>query len=372
MRPSIVYIDESGHAGDVAGHSAPFTAQPTFALAAVVEHKGSAATETLLRDLRSSHHLQAKELKWTSFANKPRALGQLIDGLARTNTRVFVELMDKRYYVANNIVTYVLGDRRLDFSREEVRAIAITLANVLATDVGDEPLLAYSQLAKEPTKAQFETFLLMLRTGIHDGMENTVLRAKPSTYTVLECLDGLLDDVVSEWYEAGASADVDRFVQEPDESLGGHRLGLLPQVQAVSNLLGRLNRSLHQQINVLLVHDEQNEFRHLIGRYLALLTSNTHRVDLEKQTAHAQAPVSWDFPTDKFRLSFGDSVTTPGIQIADILAGFCRARLDAVSAGRRPDERFDAAANALNEMAPAGILFVTTDERLRRFLGRTT
>ncbi len=373
VRPSTVYIDESGNAGDVAGDPAPFTAQPTFALAGVVEEEGSGAAAGLIRDLRASHHLQAPDLKWKSFARNPRAFLQLVRSLPGAGLVPFVELMDKRHYVANNIVTYVLGNRRLDFGNKKLRSIANDFADLLAADLGDAALLAYAQLAKEPTNDRFETFLLMLRAGMHDAIEKTLAEARnPHKLAVLMFMDEVLDGVVAAWRDAGAQ-DVERFVQEPDETAAGHRLGLLPHVQAFSNLCGRLNSQLSDQDEVRLIHDEQNEFRALIERYLALLTSNAHKPALAEHTIHADAPISWAFPAGKFRLSFGDSNTIAGVQIADIIAGFCRTRLDAVSRGRRPDGRFDAAARELAEVssrtAPAGVLFVTTRERIAGFLG---
>lgn len=373
MRPSTVYIDESGNAGDVAGAPAPFTAQPTFALAGVVEEEGSDAAAGLIRDLRASHHLQAPDLKWKSFAKNPRAFLQLVRSLPGAGLVPFVELMDKRHYVANNIVTYVLGNRRLDFGDKELRTMANDFAEVLTADIGDAALLAYAQLAKEPTNDRFETFLLMLRAGIHEAIERTLAEARnPQKLAVLMFMDEVLDGVVVPWRDAGAQ-DVQRFVQDPDESNAGHRLGLLPQVQAFSHLCRRLNGHLSDQNEVRLIHDEQNEFRALIEHYLAVLTSNAHVLALEGQTVHADTPGSWSFPPEKFHLAFGDSEATAGVQIADILAGFCRSRLDAVSAERRPDERFDDAARELGEISaripPAGILFVTTQERVAGFLG---
>lgn len=124
MIGQIVYIDESGNDGDVAGNPAVLTKRPTFVLAGVLEQDGSAAAMQLVERLRLDHHFQAKDLKWKSFAKKPAAFLQLIRELRHRRMVPFVEVMNRRHYVANNLMTYVLGRRRLDFAEPEALQIA--------------------------------------------------------------------------------------------------------------------------------------------------------------------------------------------------------------------------------------------------------
>jgi hypothetical protein len=368
MSPSLVYVDESGNSGDVAGQPGAIATQPSFVLAGIVEGDQTGAAEELVSQLRADYGFQAKDLKWKSVAKKPRAIVHLVRELRRRNVVPFVEVMSKRHYLASNIMTYVLGRRRIDFTDDGQFALANACADFLAADVGHAALIAYAVLSKAPTPEQFETFLLLLRTGVHDALEERWL--SPDRIQIATFVDDILDDVVNEWHTARTRANLDRFVQEPDTSLGGHRLGLLLQVQALCNLLARINAHHEPRSEVRLIHDQQSEFGPVIREYFELLTANKHEAQLTAHTTNAQAPVSWDFQRSKFTLAFDDSATSAGIQIADVLAGFCRSKLDAALLGEPSDELLDTAARQLGEMSPqAGPLLVATRHQVQMFFG---
>lgn len=368
METSVVYIDESGNSGDVAGQAATLLAQPTFVLAGVVEDEQAGAADEVVRRVRVDYKLQAKDLKWKSFAKKPRALVALVRALREMSIVPFAELMSKRHYLASNLMTYLLGRRRVDYSDERQLAIANACADLLSVDVGHEALLAYAALSKAPTPEKLETVLLLLRVGIHNAIEEERIPADRVPFAAFA--DHLVNDVVREWHSNCTSERLDLFVQEPDTSLGGHRLGLLPQVQAFSNLVARVNMHQSGRHEVCLVHDEQSEFGPLIRQYFELLITNRYAPQLSAHTTHAKAPVSWDFSGTKFTLRFDDSAHCAGIQIADVLAGFCRSKLDAALLGETSDELLNVAACELGEFsAPTGLLLQATTEQVRTFFG---
>lgn len=121
MSRSLAYIDESGDSGDVAGQPGAIAQQPSFVLAGIVEGDQTGAAEELVSQLRVDYQFQAKDLKWKSVAKKPRALVHLVRELRRRNVVPIVEAMSKWHYLASNIMTYVLGRRRIDFGRRTVR-----------------------------------------------------------------------------------------------------------------------------------------------------------------------------------------------------------------------------------------------------------
>ena len=100
MSSSLVYIDESGNSGDVAGQPGAIATQPGFVLAAVVEGAQTRAAEELVSELRAAYGFQAKDLKWRSVAKKPRALVHLVPELRRRNVVPVVEVMSVPAVVA--------------------------------------------------------------------------------------------------------------------------------------------------------------------------------------------------------------------------------------------------------------------------------
>lgn len=365
VNDATVYIDEAGNEGDVAG-DAPFGDQLTFAVAGILESAGSTATTSAVAHVRSRLRLRGEvELKSRMFTQKPDELQRLVHELYRGGASTFIELMDKRYFIANNIVTYVLGDGRVDLSCPSTHFLANRFADFLASAVGDEPLLAYARFAKKPDRPKFDAFVGALRAGMRSA-EKRVRTASP----LLPIMDGVLRRVQSEWPHDDDPSSYERFVQPPDRSPGGHRLGLLPHVHAFVTLCARLNAFVPDGATIHLVHHRQNEFGSLLRDYLSQLETNRHRDGLSAQSRNAAAPLDWDFRPGRFQLSFVDAKVVLGVQAADVIAGFCRRRLDEVIRDA-VDARFDGVARLVAEVEPpATVHFTTTDERVASFVGR--
>jgi hypothetical protein len=357
-----VYIDESGNTGDIAGDE-PFREQATFAVVGLVEVSGSGNAADVLAELRKKHRLQGAEVKSKSIRERPILLTDLITGLCHAGLTPFVELMDKRFYVATNIVTYVLGIDWFDPSSRVAHKLANALAEVIPT-LGDDMLAAYSRFAKTPTRELCDAFLISLRSAVRAALVHPCPdRERREALVFAEVASGRAAEVAQE-----PDFVCERFLQDPDDSPGGHRLGLLPHVQAFANLLARLNRFSRRAGRVRLLHDEQRQFDRVLRSYFVNLTSNALSTALETSVANERAGVDWNFTHGKFELSFVDSKDHAGVQAADIIAGFCVRRLNEVINGGRPDSRFDEVARMLSSMeSKAGLNFVTTDERRLAF-----
>ena len=366
MNELVAYIDESGNTGDVAGVGA-FEDQSTFALVALLEPAGSGLAASVLAELRASHRLQGAELKSRTFRERPTLLTDLVVRLKDAGLTPFVELMDKRYFIANNIVTYVLGKGWFDMSSRVVVAMANDLAEVVANDLGDDVLRAYARFAKAPDKATCDEFLRHLRRSIRAALMSAQ-DGDPTRFEILVFAEAASANAVDVAQSRGFVCT--QFVQPPDESVMKNRLALLPQVQAIWNLCARLNSFSAGAVKVRLLHDEQKEFMHILRDYFSRLTSNALREDLEGFVKNEQAPsVDWNFGPGKFELTFVDSRDHAGIQLADVVGGFCSRRLNQVVDEGCADPRFDEAAHRLAGIAePAGVNFVTTHRRIRGFL----
>jgi hypothetical protein len=144
---STYYIDESGHSGDVVSARAlDFASQPVFALACI----GVDDTEAIVAELdrlRIVHGCGPGELKST-MARLPQFVADLATYIARHDLPLFIELVDKRFFIAIHIVNHLLCG---DLGPERVPMDARKLvAEFLADEPSDSILLDYIALCRDP------------------------------------------------------------------------------------------------------------------------------------------------------------------------------------------------------------------------------
>lgn len=63
-----------------------------------------------MSDVQGQHHVQADEMKSRSMKRRPTFLCDLVSEL-KPNNSIFVEIMDKKFYLATNLVTFALYGR---------------------------------------------------------------------------------------------------------------------------------------------------------------------------------------------------------------------------------------------------------------------
>ena len=104
-----IYIDESGHSGDMinSGTGYDFKGQPYFALAGV-GLEDDHDWEGRIGELRSRHRIPPGELKSKSLTSKPKFSAEVINALLDQEAPLFVELVDKRYFICTSITSFQL------------------------------------------------------------------------------------------------------------------------------------------------------------------------------------------------------------------------------------------------------------------------
>lgn len=104
-----VYIDESGHSGDMinSGNAYDFKGQPYFALAGIGLEDGH-DWEDRINELRNRHRIPAGELKSKSLTAKPRFSAEVIHALLDQRAPLFIEVVDKRFFICTSITSFQL------------------------------------------------------------------------------------------------------------------------------------------------------------------------------------------------------------------------------------------------------------------------
>jgi len=364
-----VFIDESGNTGDAIVHapSGAFHGQPSFALACVGESAEGTRLPGILDRLRQKHRGLGAELKGRAMKKRPTLAMDLLGMLYEEGVPILIELMDKWYYVATNIATYVCAkapwfDLRAPLSREAANAIS----DLIVEQLGPPVMGAYSDFAQTPSATTLATF------------EATLLRALAESQTragdsqakeLVEMATAMTDDAF-EAYRRVATHDSqahEAFLPEPDRTRTGNPVAMLAHAPAFTNLYGRLNRYASDARSVVVVHDEQLHVDHVLRAYAKTLDSNVHADDLARLTGTAGP--NWRFEPGKFSLRFEKSDLTPGIQVADVLASFCTQRLNEIIAGKSVSSHEVAGVlgSIRDQTNSVGINLVTTTRRRDAF-----
>jgi hypothetical protein len=103
------YLDESGSTGDLArpGARFDFGQQQVFTLACLgVDDEKALGLE--IEHLKSRHRIQASELKSASVIKKPELIVDLLKYLDRRRLPLIIEVVDKRFMIAANMVNTVI------------------------------------------------------------------------------------------------------------------------------------------------------------------------------------------------------------------------------------------------------------------------
>lgn len=136
------FLDESGHGGDLASATAlDFSRQPVLALACIgVANEAALAGE--LDALKTRHGCGAEELKSNALGGRLAAVAADLTGwLLRHDCPIFIELVEKRFFVSIHVVNHLLcGPYGLEDVDQPSRSAVTELLDRASFDV---VLLAY-------------------------------------------------------------------------------------------------------------------------------------------------------------------------------------------------------------------------------------
>jgi hypothetical protein len=365
----IVYIDESGNTGDAAIVGNLEGVQPSFALVGLGEVDGRNELDRVMGDIRKRHGIQASEIKSRSMNRHPELVCDLVEALGALGLPLFVELTDKAFFVATNIVSYVLAGPWLPLSSPGSRAVANALADVVTENIGSNAIIAYCDFARTPSPLTLEHFKSTFRRELAKAQERV------SGGDLAEML-ALIAEVFDESVEVCEDQTGDtrpgytRLLPPPDLSRSGKLIAMLPHIPAFTNLYARVNRFTSDSVTVHALHDEQAHFGALLQGYATSLGSNVHAMELTEMLPPELA--QWKFAPGKCSLGFADSRRSAGIQAADILARFFARRLNAIINGsvNNDDPALSTLWKLQNPARGLGINIVSTSRRFGIFWGK--
>jgi Protein of unknown function (DUF3800) len=308
------FIDECGHTGDLAkGSTIPdFGSQPIFTLAAI-GIADSSSLELEIDRLKTKHGIKLSELKSSGMRDRPSFTLDLVRFICDERYPFFLEIMDKKYFIAANITSIQLLPPIRGLA-EDARAnfIKNTIADYILEQAPDDVFATFIDACKAPSDATLRTQMEALIEFAHSAAS-----ADGPQFAIGE----LATTALNEYREAcgqGRENAFLRYLPIPDDNKYNKPVWMLPNLSAFTNIYARVNLFQKGRLsNVRLVHDEQLQFDSILEKSKAAAESLQHAA-VEVFTPHS------DFHfRETASLSFENSTTSTGLQVADIVAGFC-------------------------------------------------
>ncbi|RVE91038.1 hypothetical protein CN235_19965 [Sinorhizobium meliloti] len=254
------FLDESGNTGDLvkAGADLGFGDQSTFVLVAVgVDDEAELAMELSL--LRAAHRIQGSELKSKRLVGKPRVAADVAQYLHRRGLPVFVEVVDKRFFICATMVNHFVippVSREFD-ARRDVMKMKNHVAEYLHALAPLPVLQSYINACSAPsitaTRSAFAEISSWLEGRAGDSNAEFILK--------------FVRDTVDEFEQRvrSANAKVNLYLPDPDLSRASNPFWMLPNLSSLTNIYGRINLFRRREMaDVTLFHDEQLQFGHIL------------------------------------------------------------------------------------------------------------
>jgi hypothetical protein len=360
--PAEYYIDESGNTGDLSTVriDSYFTEQRMFALAAL----GCTLDQDFndkFSALKAAHRIQASEIKSKQAYDRPRFIFDLLDLLETRHCPIFIEIVDKHFFVVMNIIERMV----VPYVGEcDTQPNALWMKGVMAN---------YMALYAPPELAHAFAACCQSRnhTEIRDLYKRIIRWAQGSSVPPTDVAEGIVRfarDSLKDFRKLPKAKAVERALPIPDKNPAGKLLWVLPNLTSFTNIYARINRFARKQVSGLtLFHDEQLQFGDILLHNKKLAED---LIELGLKLPLKTADFEFSQAADLQFLRSHDSV---GIQIADVLAGFiARYVQDAVWGGlpMHADKAaiFDRLVTMGDPSLGTGINFVAPDNMIR-FLG---
>ena len=360
--PAAYYIDESGNTGDLSTVKIDsyFTEQRMFALAAF-----GCTLDQDFNDkfgaLKAAHRIQAPEIKSKQAYDRPRFIIDLLDLLETRDCPIFIEIVDKHFFVVMNIIERMVVPY---VGKCDTQPKALWMKGVMAN---------YMALYAPPELAHAFAECCQNRdhTEIRELYKRIIQWAQGSRVPPTDIAEGIVRfarDSLKDFRKLPKAKAVERALPIPDKNPAGKLLWVLPNLTSFTNIYARINRFARKQISgVTLFHDEQLQFGDIL----------LHNKKLAEELAQLGMKLPLKAADFEFSqaadLQFLRSHDSIGIQIADVLAGFiARYVQDAVWGGAlmHPDKVtiFNRLVATGDPGLGKGINFVAPDNMIR-FLG---
>lgn len=319
-----IYIDESGNTGDLIQRKTDldFSKQNIFTLASVqISEDGlDFFSEKKIPELKRKYKVQGGELKSKQiFESKPKFLLELLDEMANNNIIFFIEVVDKKFYICQSIVTHQVvppyfcsEDSKLDGSTQVMRNIFADLLTKHITNIEYKSFFKACQEVSESSLLEsFDALFVFAEDKKNDTLFGDIYKG------ISDGVYETKDDYNLMKEKFGKENAVKKFLPIPDIGKKNQKIYLLPQISCLANIIAKTN-FLNDCLNEIeFIHDEQKHFDDVLIDNIKTMYSLASTGSMIKTN-------NTDFKLKSLPKVTVDGLSENniGLQIADVLAGF--------------------------------------------------
>lgn len=273
--------------------------------------------EQRIEHLIGKHNINLDELKGTRIYKRSKYgfFREVLQYLFTNDIPIFIELTDKRFFLATSLLDNVIVSAPLLVRlTEEMIRYHHAWADYLFHNLSDEAFILFCQAARVPSREAFESLLERLSDEFEDPQDKMSVM-----------LHSLLKDSIEIYREMIEEQNTPRpphsyFLPPPDLGKGSDIYALLPQTPSFANICARAEayRDRRGIPRIRFIHDEHSYFDEILEFNLGFLQEFGDTVTLPPSLANR----SHFKVTDRSDISFQRSRDSLFIQVADVLAGF--------------------------------------------------
>jgi len=308
-----LYIDESGNTGEVLIKNGDFNfkKQPYYVLTGLLvsESKKSDFIDFIITK-KTEYNIRSIELKAKNiYKKKSGFIIDLIDYITTNNIPVFIELMDKYYYLNIQIFEHLIVPfNSLPLTNDNIKRIKFLVSNLtpfLSDDIYKQFIIA----CKEYNAIELEKLFHILINHLCVTNNSEIKKNIELTIEDYKIKKG----ETSEAYKS--------YLPNPDKNPNNKLIHLLPNYHAFTNLIGRVekHKTDFKTNNFIIVHDEQKQFDIIYKTALCLMKE----IDADSVFKNLIISQKGTFNINKdMELVFVDSKQELLIQTSDLISGF--------------------------------------------------
>jgi hypothetical protein len=305
-----LFIDESGNTGEALANGATFNfeAQPYYVLTGIFIGDSILCEFSSFIDAQiKKHRIKSNELKaLTLYSGKPRFIIELVDYIISYNIPVFIELMDKLFYLNTQLVEHVFLRYQSEELREVKNNLASNLTGRLDHDIYNKFIIACKSNSTEVLLSFYDTLIEYFTFTKDAELKNHIQYTKR--------------DFLADFTKDGESV-LKNYLPLPDENPHNKSIHFLTGFSAFTGILARAqkysNDFLSGQFNI--IHDMEEH--HGIIYQSAFESMKTLKTD-----ELVSDIISLKFETYNINkannLYFQDSQSNIYLQVADLISGF--------------------------------------------------
>ncbi|PIF73789.1 hypothetical protein CLU95_0906 [Variovorax sp. 54] len=289
-----------------------FKGKPYFALAGVGLQDGYDWDERI-KELRDRYRVPSGELKFESLVSKPKFSAAVINALLDQQAPLFVEVVDKRYFICTCIASFQLlppclgypESMRLEFLKN---AVADFLNAHASGRVLDSFVASCLMPGGATLRASFSSLRDLATKTTYEGAAAQVAKGF-----------GLMVEVVEAEYRELSVAQHHpwlNFLPPPELNRHSKQGWMLLNLTSFTSIYARMNRYYRRRLaGIRLVHDQQFEVGSILRQDKAAAERMRSKMDLPYTSRFDDRVEQVD------ALDPGQSHEVVGVQIADVVAG---------------------------------------------------